>query len=115
MPTDEDSSSKHLPLNSLSSHDESTDETDEDDGGKGGRERARGRVSLLRLLCRTFGVELVFVQLWQLCHDVFLLSNPFLVGSVGLSVMCVCVCVVCVCVCVCVCGCGCGCVFGGWV
>ncbi|KAK7481440.1 hypothetical protein BaRGS_00027291 [Batillaria attramentaria] len=38
------------------------------------------KVSLLGVLGRTFGMEAFLIQLWQLVHDVFMLTNPLVLG-----------------------------------
>ena len=92
MQTHEPDDSHHLLHDSRLSDDDSSDDIDDEftydtredggggGGGVGGGRRRRGEVSLLWVLWRTFGVELLLVQLWQFWHDVFLLANPFLVG-----------------------------------
>ena len=90
MQTHEPPDSHHLLHDSRLSEDDSSEDIDDESadytsedgggGGVGGGRRGLGEVSLLWVLWRTFGGELLLVQLWQFWHDVFLLANPFLVG-----------------------------------
>ncbi|KAK7486632.1 hypothetical protein BaRGS_00022157, partial [Batillaria attramentaria] len=41
----------------------------------------RPQASLLKVLCKTFGVKLLLAQLWKLFYDVLLLSNPLILGQ----------------------------------
>ncbi|KAK7096197.1 hypothetical protein V1264_005520 [Littorina saxatilis] len=56
---------------------------DERDGGRKENKKERvknAEVSLLKVLWKTFGVEAVAIQVWELCLLFLLLSNPLLVG-----------------------------------